>query len=113
MLTGLVWKQQASPQAMTWADSQNYCSSQGSGFRLPTLKELDSLVDPTAAAGTFIDRKAFPYTGADRFWTSSPYADAASSGDMRYGDNGDSLECEYAGHKWTTVDQGLNVRCVR
>ena len=83
------------------------------GFRLPTLKELDSLVDPAAAAGTFIDRKAFPYTGADRFWTSSPYVDAASSGDMRYGDNGDSSECEYAGHKWTTVDQGLNVRCVR
>jgi hypothetical protein len=74
-LTNLVWKQEASTTDMTWAEAQTYCSSAGSGFRLPTLKELLSIVDFTVASpGPTIDQTAFPNTPPDEYWTSSPYA---------------------------------------
>jgi Protein of unknown function (DUF1566) len=71
-LTNLVWQQQASPTTMTWAAAQTYCPS---GSRLPTVKELLSIVDLTVAyPGPTIDQTAFPSTPASGFWTSSPYA---------------------------------------
>jgi hypothetical protein len=74
-LTGLNWQQQASPTSMTWAAAQDYCPS---GFRLPTVKELSSIVDfAVAPPGPAIDQTAFPGTPAEGFWTSSPYAGLA------------------------------------
>jgi hypothetical protein len=116
-LTRLEWQQQGSSTTMSWADAQIYCSSLISGFRLPTLKELDSLVDPTAAAasGPTID-KAFPDTGGAEYWTSSPYVGpyAAPSGDARYGDfsKAGANNCEGNGN-WASVVTKLMVRCVR
>ena len=70
-LTKLAWQQQASPTTMTWAAAQTYCPS---GFRLPAVKELVSIVDLTVAwPGPTIDQTAFPSTPAEAFWTSSPY----------------------------------------
>ena len=74
-LTQLVWQQQASSTTMTWADAKIYCSS--SGFRLPTVKELDSLLDLTVTSSATVNQTAFPSTSADWFWTSSPYAGAS------------------------------------
>jgi len=88
-LTGLVWRQDGSDTrngcsgsgnlTCTWAEAQAYCAGLGSGFRLPTLKELLSIVDFTVASGPMINQTAFPNTPfssatADSFWTSSPYA---------------------------------------
>ena len=71
-LTKLVWQQQASSTGMTWAAAKTYCPS---GFRLPTVKELASIVDLTVASpGSTIDQTAFPGTPTQGFWTSSPYA---------------------------------------
>jgi hypothetical protein len=82
-LTKLVWQQQASATKMTWADAQTYCSSAGSGFRVPTVKELRSIVDLTVSPpGPTIDQTAFPNTPTTSFWTSSPYA--GSSGRAWY-----------------------------
>jgi hypothetical protein len=61
-LTSLVWQQQPSTTTMSLADAQTYCSSAGSGFRLPTLKELLSIVDLTVTSGPPIDQTAFPNT---------------------------------------------------
>ena len=74
-LTGLVWQQQASTD-MTWTAAQSYCSAAGSGFRLSTLKELESIVDLTATSAPTINRTAFPNTPVDWYWTSSPYTAA-------------------------------------
>jgi hypothetical protein len=71
-LTNLVWQQTASTTGMTWTVAQTYCPT---GFRLPTVKELASLVDLTVTSGPSIDQTAFPSSPADDFWTSSPYAD--------------------------------------
>lgn len=114
-LTGLVWQQQGSSTAMSWADAQIYCSSLLSGFRLPTLKELDSLLDPTAASGPTLD-KAFADTGGAKYWTSSPYAGpyADAAGDARYGDFyvAGANNCEGGGQNWAPVASKLMVRCV-
>lgn len=74
-LTGLVWQQEASTTTMSFTDAQTYCSSAGSGFRLPTLKELFSIVDHTVTSGPQIDQTAFPNTPAEGFfWVSPPCA---------------------------------------
>ena len=74
-LTKLVWQQQASSTPMTWASAQAYCPS---GFRLPAIKELSSLVDLTVLSGPKIDQVAFPGTPAESFWTSTQHADTSS-----------------------------------
>jgi hypothetical protein len=70
-LTKLVWQQQVSSTPMTRASAQSYCPS---GFRLPTIKELSSLVDLTVTSGAKIDQTAFPGTPGEGFWTSTQYA---------------------------------------
>jgi hypothetical protein len=73
-LTNLVWQQQASTTDMAWDVAKTYCAATGSGFRLPTLKELESLVDLTVTSGPTINQTSFPNTPGEAFWTSSPYA---------------------------------------
>ncbi len=73
-LTGLIWQQQASATDMTWSDAQSYCSTAGSGFRLPVPKELESLADLAATSAPSISQTAFPNTPADFYWTSSQLA---------------------------------------
>ena len=56
---------------MTWAPAaQTYCSL---GYRLPTLRELLSLVDLTVTSAATINQTAFPHTPTEFFWASSPY----------------------------------------
>jgi len=74
-LTKLVWQRQASTTNMYWSDADDYCSSSGPGFRLPTMKELMSIMDFTVASGPRINQAAFPNTPPEDFWTSSPSAD--------------------------------------
>ncbi len=104
-LTGLVWQQQASAATMTVADAQSYCSAAGSGFRLPALKELESLVDLTVTPSPPINQTAFPNTPADAYWTSSPYAGSSGYAWSVSFNVGDSLSYD--------VGSILRVRCVR
>ena len=60
---------------MYWSDANAYCSSAGAGFRLPTIKELMSIVDLTVTSGPRINQTAFPITPPEDFWTSSTSAD--------------------------------------
>jgi len=62
---------------MNWSDAKAHCSSLG--YRLPTVKELSTLVDLTVTPGPKIDQTAFPDTPATSFWTSSPYAGSPSA----------------------------------
>lgn len=49
--TGLVWEQSPNPFLFSWANAQRHCNittvGNRKGWRLPTLQELASLVDPT------------------------------------------------------------------
>ena len=86
--TGLVWRRCA--EGMTWNGS--ICTVSAStythegallraqtqtGWRLPNVKELSSLVDRSRSYPA-IDPTAFPNTPSDIFWTSPPYVGSSS-----------------------------------
>jgi hypothetical protein len=109
----LTWQQTVSSTTYyTWADAKTYCagvgaSLGGTGWRLPTLKELQSLVDYSQSTAPMIDPNAFPSTPATSFWSASRLAGSPSNawsvnfsgGGSGYGDVG----CGYCDR----------VRCVR
>jgi hypothetical protein len=82
-LTGLVWQQGFSPSGQSQAASATYCSTltvpSGGGWRLPTVAELQTLVDETAASPS-IASAYFPSTVEEVFWSSSSVAGAPSDG---------------------------------
>ena len=83
--TRLTWQQQVSATTYAWSSAGTYCTANtptlpGPGWRLPTLKELQTLADYTIASpGPTIDPTAFPNTPSTAFWTSSPLAGTTGS----------------------------------
>jgi hypothetical protein len=70
--TGLTWQQNVLMPHATWPSATSYCQDLGGGFRLPSMKELQTLLDLTVTSpGPTIDSAAFPSTPADFTWTSS------------------------------------------
>jgi hypothetical protein len=69
--TGLSWERMTSAIELNLAEADSYCAGLGGGFRLPTLKELLTLVDPTAYNPS-VDAMTFPATPSnDYFWSST------------------------------------------
>lgn len=104
--TGLNWQQTVLSMKYDVVDAMAYCSGNvaaalsGTGWRLPAIKELQTLVDYSVALpGPTIDSSAFPETPTATFWSSTPFSgplasDAAwfvdfSSGST--GNNGNAL----------------------
>lgn len=80
--TKLTRQQTIDPNKRSWGDGVRYCEElqlAGSGWRLPTLKELLTLVDPARTTWPVIDVIAFPDTPADLFWSASSFAMGASN----------------------------------
>jgi hypothetical protein len=104
-LTNLMWLRQESPM-ITWAAAQTFCSPD---YRLPTLRELLSLVDLTVTSAAAIDATAFPNASSDAFLVSSPYIGLSSyEREVSFGGGG---------ALWGTLSDGPagddRVRCVR
>ena len=62
--TGLVWQQDYSTAGMAWADAAGYCAGLTTGghtWRLPSIRELATLVDEAQVAPS-INRTMFPNT---------------------------------------------------
>jgi hypothetical protein len=79
--TGLTWQRAASSDRVSWADADAACIAldlQGKGWRLPNMKELQTLVDE-ARASPAIDTQAFPDTPGEGFWAATPLVDSATS----------------------------------
>jgi hypothetical protein len=72
LVTGLTWQRDVSPKQF-WSDAMTTCSTRGAGWRLPSLTELQTIVDETKHDPP-IDGVVFPQTPAGLFWTSSPQA---------------------------------------
>ena len=73
--TGLTWQQSvASEQMKTWSEGAAYCSTLGTGWRLPGPAELESIVDLTKSypPDVPINRDIFPGTPPAFFWTYAP-----------------------------------------
>ena len=109
--TGLTWQQAVPTSTYTWSAAITYCSSNtaglpGTGWRLPKLKELQTIVDYTIAApGPTIDPVAFPSTPVKLFWTSSPLAGGSSDAWAVY--------FGLASTVGSDVSNTYQVRCVR
>jgi hypothetical protein len=81
--TKLTWQQTPSSSTYTFdyagtssTSAQVYCASlslSGGGWRVPTMKELPTIVDYSVASpGPTIDATAFPSTPAVEFWSATP-----------------------------------------
>jgi hypothetical protein len=114
--TGLVWQQVPAP-AMTWSAAKASCTTAGAGFRLPSLKELQSIVDYGMAytgPGPAIDQTAFPATPVGAYWTSSPFSGSDSAAWMvrfSYGDTASSAVVSTPASAFIQTDPKY-VRCV-
>jgi Protein of unknown function (DUF1566) len=120
--THLTWQRLVDLNAYAWLAAQNYCANltlAGGGWRVPSIKELATLVDLEVpypgplGVEPAIDTHAFPNTPATQFWSSSPLVGQTESAwyvdfyidDTWYG-GGIELDNEDA----ATPDR---VRCVR
>jgi hypothetical protein len=108
--TKLIWQQIVSSSTYTWANAPAYCQTVGAtlggtGWRLPTIKELQTIVD-YSRSGASIDPIAFPATPQAPFWSSSVMAGSPS--------NVWTVSFIYGNPSlFGAVGYGLNVRCVR
>jgi Protein of unknown function (DUF1566) len=115
--TGLTWARETSER--TFADAAALCASlsvAGGNFRVPSVKELQTLLDETQAEPPWIDPSAFPnfpelVSGHAHFWTSSREAAGPDSAWMLDFATG-SVEATSATVSFTLATE-LSVRCVR
>ena len=82
-LTGLHWQQGFSGSTMDWAAAKLWCSNNtaalpGSGWRLPTVRELDTIVDRQTQQPA-IDPVLSANTPSEYFWTSTPWVGGGSA----------------------------------
>ncbi len=82
--TKLTWQQTAPSATYSWTQALTYCAGVGktlggAGWRLPTVKELQTLVDESRSSPS-IDPTAFPGAPSTTFWTSSnPFKTTAAA----------------------------------
>jgi len=106
--TGLVWQRGGETLTYSWISAISYCRNlrlaATSGWRLPTAKELQTLVDERATA-IRIDSTAFPSATSGFFWSSTP---VAATPDKAWG-------VDFASGEATSrsTGGGYPVRCVR
>ena len=111
-VTGLVWQRVVSSSSYNWATAKTYCDgltlAGSSAWRLPTVIELESLVD-SRSRNPSIDTTAFPNTPSDWFWSSTESAGQSSWGWFVSFENGNAFSFSTDG----SSDDYHRVRCVR
>ena len=81
-VTGLVWQKAPDATTRTWADSKTYCSNNtaalpGSGWRLPTYRELISLLK--YGTSPMINTSVFSGVQNSSYWSSTQVASNSSN----------------------------------
>jgi len=108
--TKLTWQQTPPSTDYQWTDAQTYCSGLGTtlggtGWRLPTVKELQTLLDFSRTGAPYFDTTAFPSTLKQDFWSRTPVASDSTQAWAVFFENGDT--------GLFTRTNKLSVRCVR
>jgi hypothetical protein len=109
-LTGLQWQQNASATAMNWGDAATYCANQTtgglSGWRVPNIGELGTLVDYTINAAPHVNTNAFLSAPVANLWSIT--SDLGNTG------NSWSIFLADYGYSASETIASLNrIRCVR
>ncbi len=107
--TGLIWERvvPAANLQISQANAGLTCEQvgvDGGHWRLPTVAELETLVDPTEVSPA-IDPVAFPNAPSLNFWTSTPY--------VRFGGQIWAVNFADGSDGAHDLNQPLAVRCVR
>ncbi len=113
--SGLIWQRCSAGQnndatcsgrapGYNWQNANGYCNSLkigGRSWRLPTINELNNLVDHSISVAPLLDINSFPNTAFDccggHFWSSSinptglPYYIRTGAGDINQGNSVDSI----------------------
>lgn len=115
--TGLVWQRQPAAGTYTFAQAQDYCAGLEDGFRVPSMKELQTVVDETTPARPSIDQQVFTEFpelsfGNAFFWTSSISAAFAGS-NAWFVNFGNGAVTDFVVNVGNVVDNEYYVRCVR
>jgi hypothetical protein len=107
--TGLVWETTLETTEMSWTDARALCADKDvggrKGWRLPSISELSSLLDPAARTRPTLPL-GHPFTNVqDVYWSATTMADNAKSAWLVFFDTGKVL------HAFKTIT--FNVWCVR
>jgi hypothetical protein len=105
--TRLSWQQSSAGMVYTWDDAARYCATldlHGMGWRLPSVKELQTVIDETRAMPA-VDVVSFPETASDYYWTSSQVA--------RFANEAWAVSFAYGYDGFFDVHTLQHVRCVR
>ncbi len=106
--TGLVWQQAEIVSRTNWEGALQYASSLSLGgqtdWRLPNIKELQSINDETLVAPS-VDTTYFPGVTSSRYWSSTTSHN--STNEAWY------LDCQYGVTSYADKTTNLLVRCVR
>jgi hypothetical protein len=76
--TGLTWQATLDPGSYTWGDALKYCAGLGAGWRVPSLTEIQTIIDE-ATEDPAVAPSVFPDTPAVDFWTSTANADGTGA----------------------------------
>jgi hypothetical protein len=117
--TGLIWQRADSVTAMPWSDAQGYCAALAIGgqvWRLPTIRELSTLVDEALVAPS-INRTMFPMTkygsrSNNWYWASHRAAGSTTASWALNFDDGFTGFNAGASGAWNFFTAAF-VRCVR
>lgn len=105
--TDLTWQAEEAPEAMDWPSAVQYCAALqlgGTGWRLPTLKELHVLVDETRVRPA-IQSAMSSRDGAEQAWSATDLA--------RFPRSAWALNAAAGNDVWFPKSTKLAVRCVR
>ena len=72
--TLLTWQQDVPATMYNWAEGNTACMNPGlpgTGWRLPSSKEIQTLADEGAMTVPYVDANAFPNTPLGWYWTST------------------------------------------
>jgi hypothetical protein len=108
--THLIWQRASGPSSVTWQTAKDYCASltlDGATWRLPTFKDLQSILDLTTTTAPNIS-PLFTGTASAYYWSSTFWA--ANGGNT----SAWAVNFNHGGSlSWGLTFNSLSVRCVR